>query len=379
MAASNNVTDGVNGVSVTYQPIPPRQYQVIVTDNNVKRYFSQVLDNSTLRETRKATAEYDLPVPLGSPENSLGTGTLDLGAGYTANIWAAVNGYCTSQEDGDRLLSRYDAIRPGGGYDCPYPVSTYPAGLTAPDVYNSEYDANGYYYDVEAPPTRPNALHIEVYDPAYQESGSCSASPDSPLNNPPTSITTTFRVFQVLNPLDHTNDPLLSTNVFNTDDASSCATWKDLYVVPTSDPAGQYRIQVTTSLGGTPEANSYGSNEFSLRTDYGGAWARCDTIVGSPFYSSSCAPVHGENNISVYADQSGSTATFYLARSTPCTPARRWTSSSMTRAKARRPSRSSIPLAAQLASPGRPPTMARAFPTTRRQRDSLRTRVDRRR
>jgi hypothetical protein len=313
-AASNNVTDGLSGVSVTYTPIPPRQYQVVVTDNNVKRYFSQVLDNSALRETRKATAEYDLPVPLGSPENSLGTGNLDLGSGFTANIWGAVNGYCTSQEDGDRLLSRYDAIRPGGGYACPYPLSTYPAGLTSPNVYNSEYDANGYYYDVEVPNIRPNALHIEAYDPAYQQSGTCAASPDSPLISGATSITTTFRVFHVLNPLDHTTDQLLSTNVFTTDDAASCAAWRDLWVIATSDPSGQYRIQVTTSLGSTPEANSYGSNEFSLRTDYGGTWARCNTIVGSPLYSSSCAPVHGENNISVYANQSGSTATFYLAQ-----------------------------------------------------------------
>src|SRR5205807_2931098 len=73
-------------------------------------------------------------------------------------------------------------------------------------------------------------------------------------------------------------------------------------------------IQVTTSNGATPEANSYGSNEFGLRAGYALGWTRCNTIVGSPLYSATCAPVHGENNISVYADQTGSTATFYLAQ-----------------------------------------------------------------
>jgi hypothetical protein len=46
--------------------------RVSVTDPRATRYFSQVLGNSNQRLTRSAEAEYNLPIPLGSPLNYFG-------------------------------------------------------------------------------------------------------------------------------------------------------------------------------------------------------------------------------------------------------------------------------------------------------------------
>ena len=46
--------------------------RVIVTDPNATRYFSQVISNGEQRLTRQAEAEYNLPIPLGSPLNYFG-------------------------------------------------------------------------------------------------------------------------------------------------------------------------------------------------------------------------------------------------------------------------------------------------------------------
>jgi len=46
--------------------------RVIVSDPSATRYFSQVLGNGSQRLTRSAEAEYNLPIPLGSPLNYFG-------------------------------------------------------------------------------------------------------------------------------------------------------------------------------------------------------------------------------------------------------------------------------------------------------------------
>lgn len=46
--------------------------RITITDPNAKRYFSQVLGGGQQRLTRMAEAEYNLPIPLGSPLNYFG-------------------------------------------------------------------------------------------------------------------------------------------------------------------------------------------------------------------------------------------------------------------------------------------------------------------
>ncbi len=50
----------------------PTRLRVTVTDPNATRFFSQVFGGGNQRLTRSAEAEYNLPIPLGSPLNYFG-------------------------------------------------------------------------------------------------------------------------------------------------------------------------------------------------------------------------------------------------------------------------------------------------------------------
>ena len=105
--------------------------KVCATDSQVPTYFTTIIHLHPVI-SKCATAEYELPVPMGSPLNEMdpaGLGGVDL----------AINGYCVASEDGDQLQSRYRALYPGGSY----------AGCPPPAPNNAlYYDAHGYDYVV---------------------------------------------------------------------------------------------------------------------------------------------------------------------------------------------------------------------------------------
>jgi hypothetical protein len=321
-AKRNGFDDTDPNISVTVEPDPAsdRRLRVTIADLSIKRYFSQVFI-SNVTQTRAATAEYVLPIPMGSPENSFGTGNVDLGGGVTSKIWASVNGYCTAQEDGDKLLSRYDGIRPSGGYSCPHPSLT----PSSPAKLSADYDPSGYYYDVEVPSGYSSNVNFDVYDAGFNPlgcgasggggggwggggggGGSSLTSPDLPLATGG-AFTTIFKVWYSPAPLDHTQDVLKTTLTFAANDSANCGKWSTLWTWPSSAPSGMYRIQVFTQAA--ESATAIGSNNFGLRAGNAAGWARCSTLT-----TTMCPQVHGEAAISVYANQSGATATFYLAQ-----------------------------------------------------------------
>ena len=66
------------------------------------------------------------------------------------------------------------------------------------------------------------------------------------------------------------------------------------------------------------EANSYGSNGFGIRAHpassaWNNATSVCSTVVGDAAYSATCPQVHGLQDMSIFANQTGSSASFYLA------------------------------------------------------------------
>lgn len=73
----------------------PTSLRVVVTDNSVTRYFSQVF-TGTQTLSRSAEAEYNLPIPLGSPLNYFGgDSTRTAGASVTAYSVAWPRDYIT--------------------------------------------------------------------------------------------------------------------------------------------------------------------------------------------------------------------------------------------------------------------------------------------
>jgi Flp pilus assembly protein TadG len=291
--AKNGVVDGSGGMSVTISPVTghPRRLKVCVTDDEVETYLTKVVDaDPTI--SKCATAEYVLGVSMGSPRNIFDRATL--------GVNPAVNGYCSAKEDGDLRLSRYQGNRPGGGGA---------VCVGSPKEDNADYDATSYNYAVELPSAPASSVTIQVYDGAFGGPGV-----DMSLGNNPSAsstINTTYRVYDATQtPLDPTDDPLLTSVTANSGDATWHGTWRSIHTIPAGAAAGRYRLQVSTQAG---QLNSAGVNAFGIRARVGATFTQCTTIVGDPGYSATCPQVFAESELSVFANQAGGTASFYLA------------------------------------------------------------------
>lgn len=290
-------------VAVSYPPpSASQQFRVQLSDPDVPRFFSRpFVDN--VRETRTATGEYVTPVPMGSPKNTFGTGNL-LPSPNTENFWAAVSGWCSGRENGDLRQAGRDQTFISGSWTC---------GASLPA--NTDYLATGYVYAVDFASAPGTNIALEVYDPGYNPSGS---NADNSLRSGST-VTTTYTVYgKTASPFDPpTSTTPLHTRTFTTG-TSGQNSWVNLYtlVAPT---AGRYYIQVRTAAN---ESNSYGSNGFGLRARPASApWSNstsvCTTVAGDPGYSAACPQVHGVEDMSIFANQTGSSAAFYLAQVDP--------------------------------------------------------------
>ncbi|MEY2404501.1 MAG: hypothetical protein QOD38_2052 [Acidimicrobiaceae bacterium] len=304
-AAKNGFTNGSNNITVTVSTVIGNSHElkVTITDGNAPRYFSQfVINNQTI--TKSATAEYVLPLPLGSPKNTFGSGDIQSGSG-AENFWAAVNGYCAGRESGDKLLGGLDQSFINSAYTC--------SGVTPTPAYKPE----GYYYTIDVLPGSSGNLNVWLFDPAFD-----GGRGDASLQTGAT-VTTTFTLFE---PGPYTLQvPSGGTQMQKVTYISGSTTYQNQWVNFWNGPAkvGQYFVQVQTTQN---EANSWGSNGFAIQAMLGSASPGngttgsgsgvCTTISGQTGYSSTCPQVHGVEDISIFANLgggSGSTATFYLA------------------------------------------------------------------
>jgi len=291
--AKNGVVDGSGGMSVSISPVTgqPRRLKVCVTDTDVETYLTKVVDaDPTI--SKCGTAEYVLPVSMGSPGNIFDRATL--------GVNPAVNGYCTAKEDGDLRLSRYQGNRPGGGGA---------VCVGSPKEDNPDYDAAAYNYAVDIPSVPASPVTIQVFDGAFGGPGVDLGLSNNP--SAPSTINTIYRVYDATQtPLDPTDDPLLISVTANSGDASWHGTWRSIYTIPAGATAGRYRLQVGSQTG---QLNSAGANAFGIRARVGASFTQCTTIVGDPGYSVTCPQVFAESELSVFANQAGGTASFYLA------------------------------------------------------------------
>jgi Flp pilus assembly protein TadG len=302
-ATRNGFTHGVDDITVIVNEVPDnnRQLQVTITDNSVNQYFSRIAI-AKQGITRTSTAEYVLPVPLGSPRNSFGTNTLLPGSTTDEYFWAAVNGWCAGHESGDEKLAKYESYSTSSG------SSQCNNGSPESDNYNDE----GYLYAINLPQNAAS-LKLDVYDPAYNTSDSPS---DFDLANGSQQVTTIYEVYdRNPNPLDLTNLTLLQTITYTTNQSQSTLQNQWVRLRTWNNPqAGQYYLRVRT-LGG--QLNSRASNGFSIRAFTGSTFATCTTIVGATGYSASCPQVHGVYDMSIFANGASTTAEFYLAQIDP--------------------------------------------------------------
>ncbi|MBX3286582.1 MAG: hypothetical protein KF703_14635 [Actinobacteria bacterium] len=307
-AKRNGYENGTNGVIVTVEQVADRRLRVTITDPSVGSAFYSKLGGRNISIKRRATAEYVLPVPLGSPRNFFGTGTLD--SGYDENLWLSINTWCTDKVDGDRYQSRYSGNRN-------YSNSSCPSASQAPtsNKRNDEYRENGYEFYIEVPENRTGNIDVLVYDAKYQPS---RRLPD--LNLYSGSQTYYFAMFMADDtPVSDADNPpiltcapkFLSGTAFTSGiNFLGTTRWNKICTITTSMRAGRYVLRVKNN---SDERSGAGANNFSLVAKYSSApytaaGALCDARTVS-----TCPKVYGKDAISVFASEPSSTADFYLA------------------------------------------------------------------
>jgi Flp pilus assembly protein TadG len=331
-SATENGFGNGSGTTVTAaQSGTPTRLKVDIT-RTIPTFFAKAIGFSTLTIHESATADYNPPVALGSPENSLGYQPY-------RGVWAAVNGYCSAREDGDLRLSKYRSNRPisspySGGTVCPED------GYSGPwSKANDYYESDGYSYLVEVKKPGTQNVAIQVFDGPYRGAALISGCqgpggapcPDSTSwiypNNQEPNVTTYFEVWNLNNtPLDKTDDTLVTTKTYNTCHVvtdTACTNKLNAWDTIANIGSGQalYRVKAYTKAG---EQWSVGSNGFSLGARVGGgsgtttaALPRCvndpNEAGGGITYSVSCPHVYGEREMSLYANKDGGVATFYLS------------------------------------------------------------------
>ena len=161
---------GANTVTAT--PLSDNSLTTTLT-TSVPTYFLKVLGFDSFDVTRRSTARYVKPVPLGSPSSCFGIGSLSTvpGCAITAqqNFWAAINGWYTAREHGDPYSPRCDwASSPGNCTDSdnssssPWDTDTNPL--------NPQFRDDGYYYAVEIPSDK-TSFTVQLYDPGFRAGG----------------------------------------------------------------------------------------------------------------------------------------------------------------------------------------------------------------
>lgn len=164
-AARNGFTDGVDGISVTVTDTGDNQLTVEIVDTDADLYFSSLFVD-TVTIGRQAVAEYNEPVAMGSPDNTLGH-QMPAGcdeiiqpssscAGPGPGWFLDVGGPLTAHTSGEAITTPCLGGNYGGS--CNY--------------LNPDFDPSGYVFAVDVPAAAVGSpITIEVFDPSHYSWG----------------------------------------------------------------------------------------------------------------------------------------------------------------------------------------------------------------
>ena len=128
---------------------------------DITNYFVRAIGMDTTTISADATAEFEQPVEMGSPEHVLGN---DPETGFSPDYWLSIASRNVRKDLGDRFNTRR----------C-FTGITYGCGGT----WNGEYDNSGYKYAVRVTDTS-QPLRIQIFDPAWVWTGSTCNIPNWP-------------------------------------------------------------------------------------------------------------------------------------------------------------------------------------------------------
>jgi Flp pilus assembly protein TadG len=332
-ASKNGFTDGTGGVTVTAdQDAVNTKIMLTSVTTPVRTYFAQLFGVTSFTASRRARAEFILPVPMGSPQAWFGVNVLcgnannppacpgvtsATGAGTLASqgFWGAVEMKGSTRGNGDAYSTYYNALGTGG--------------------LNAAYDPLGYSYIVEFPAGTANGK-VWIYDPLFCATGQRTSSPNNRLgagdvwfSNGGTAVTTSFKLWDMQGTPYSTADDTLQasdtglfsamtgadySNTYKGDqqwgggasggglsDCSSSVYHNNWWMLASGLSEGDYRLQVTTTTG-TSSNSQDALNAFGIQaTSTAGTSAR----------------VYGQSRMCVTMNVDSGTSIFYLAQIDP--------------------------------------------------------------
>lgn len=266
-------------------------------------YFLHLLGIDNVQVARTATAEYTLPVPMGSPLSTYGDNS--------GNFWGAAETQGTNRSYGDAYGTFYD----------PSPTL------------NNQYDSRGYMYAIEVPPGA-GATNIDLYDPTFCAVDDQKGTGDHwiPWNQtgwPPVSIYYTLWSDPAQTPLDYSDDVQVASSgtlfenerqvdksvtyrensatwpshaFWSLPDCTSDAYHNQWWTLTTVVSPGTYRLQATTTnlLNLNEQTGASAENMWALRA-----------VPTDPTYK---PYVYGLGKMVIYANVANGTTLFYLGR-----------------------------------------------------------------
>lgn len=296
VAAANGFTDGVDGVKVDVININNTRLTVQITDDDVQRFVTQLVDTSSVKIVRRSTAEYVKPIPLGSPSAIYGNNP---GAAVQPNFWASIAGPYYDYNGGDpyatKCATKPPDAEPGGSLERGNSCTTA----------NPDYRPEGYRFAVDVPDWAVGRkLTVAIYDAGNYDD--LTPPPTPPAAGDFWEVNTSFQLFDSDNtPLDNRDNPPLPSGACGPGRNSTLdsALSGFVYVANEANPgtfhnrwytlcevtvtrAGVFPLQVRTSgwpAGYGLPLSGDGSNQFAIKAAMSGA-----------------VPL-GQRNVSVYA------------------------------------------------------------------------------
>src|ERR1700704_490058 len=226
-SAKNGFTDGAPGVTVTAtQDAANAKIMLTQVTAPVQTYFARLFGVTSFTASRRARAEFILPVPMGSPENYYGINVLCRNsdsppacpqvpnaavAGNLAPLgfFGGVEFKGGDRSNGDAYSPYYNASSGVGGLNVATPTNG-----------NTGFDANGYNYIAEFPAGTADGK-VWLYDPMFCATGGQSSSGrrlgvgDFWFANGGTPLTTVYNLWDMNGtPYNITDDSLVTTRTW---------------------------------------------------------------------------------------------------------------------------------------------------------------------
>jgi len=304
-AARNGYVDGADDVAISVEPVAGqnRRLRVTITDASVGSFLFRNLGGKVLDMNRSATAEYILPVPLGSPENVFGN-DMTLPAAQRMGLWGNIHGPRTDSIKGDAYAP---ACRGQEG----------PTSCTGTS--NPTYRPEGYLYAIDVPAGVSN-MAVQVWDAGlvHRSAENVDTGDTNYLGATSTAKTTTTWTFYDADgsEIDVADNPIATSSFCSPGSGTPWTptstqarwtiaegtatgfqnTWATLCNRTGTVPQGRYLLRVQTS------GNGAGANRYAVRVTA----------------SSTVKPrLSAYQDMSMYNNISSGSANFYLAEVGP--------------------------------------------------------------